>query len=195
MPRTSILLVVIAGLVAGCDQTATAPDDVPVAADPPVTAAVPDSVTLDFESVATSDVIALVGPAHAEGGYSIAATEDGVFSTMGSSSSNYAGSTGLFLNSRRDLDVVLTRTDGKPFSALAIDLAPLQKSGTTAAVTFVGTRADGSKVTQTHVTSTKMSFATFPLEAFTSLVELRWKQQFTDRRLHQFDKVVLKVAG
>jgi hypothetical protein len=150
-------------------------------------------VVIDFESLATSLTIAPVGTSYSEKGYTLTSTQDAVFSTWGSSSPHYAGSAGLFLNNLLDLDVILTRDNGTLFSAQSIDLAPML-AGRPGVVTFVGTRSDGTNVTQTHTTGAEAVFTPYALEGFTSLVELRWTQMFTGWQLHQFDDIVLADA-
>lgn len=200
MPPTRLLPLLVLAALAACDGAVSTAPDSPSALRPSFSAQSDgeagwsdDAVVLDFESLATAGPIVGVGPVYTEDGYTLSATADGVFSSVGSTSPDYAGSAGLFLNDVRNLDVILTRDDGRLFSAESIDLAPVF-THTPGEVTFVGTRTDGTTVTQTHVTGTEFVFAPYALDGFTSLVELRWTQRFTGFKLHQFDNIVLSDA-
>ena len=216
--KPTLPLLVLAALTTACERPAATAPESPSALETTATTAivpVPESgsalrpsfsahadpgaswsdapLVLDFESLATADPVVAVGPTYSESGYTFGVSGDAAFASAGPSSRYYAGSAGLFLNNIESLDVILTRDDGKLFSATAIALAPLI-TGVPGVVAFVGTRADGSTVTQTVTTGTEMTFTPYALDGFTSLVELRWTQQFAGWALHQFDDVVVSDA-
>jgi hypothetical protein len=84
---------------------------------------------------------------------------------------------------------LLTREDGATFTVVSIDIAEFQPTNLTPRqVSFTGTKADGTKVTQTFTTDGLAGFETFTLQGFNDLVSMSWVQAYP---YHQFDNIAL----
>ena len=172
---------------------------------------VPGTVVLDFGQITGFPI----PRPYQEDGFSIAISDPppddiyggnpGRFGAVFATSSNFAGSQSLFVNDVRGLDAVLTQDNGEPFTVQSINLAPLfvrspPESRPPGSTTFVGTRSDGSTVSQSASTIGD-TFETIQLVGFTNLVELRWEQVTGfdngagtgDFEPHQFDDIVIQL--
>lgn len=200
MFSTRILLAfALAVLLGGCDQPS------PTSALHPEGVIQPDmslgavtalgAVVLDFEELAfEGDGFVSITPPYQAEGYTLDLEGGPEFATMGvygTGNSRYAGSAGPFVNNILGVYVVMTRDDALPFTVTSIDLAPFWSSFG-GEVTLVGSRADGSTVTESFVTHTEIEFQPYALDGFTNLVELRWQQVYP--ALHQFDNIAV-VTG
>ncbi|MGP0072998.1 MAG: hypothetical protein ACLPWF_13820 [Bryobacteraceae bacterium] len=97
----------------------------------------------------------------------------------------------------------LTDTGDAPFTLNSIDLAPLIANGTgTFTVTFTGTLADSSTVSQTFtVSNTTLALQTFDFSGFTNVVSVSFEQGtnsgffVTQETGYQFDNLVIASSA
>ena len=121
------------------------------------------------------------------------------FGAWGTSSSDYPGSTALFVAEvfapPLPTTITLNRIDGGAFDARGISLAPL--TGFLPApesLVFTGQLAPGGFVTQTVSVASSLTLQPFTFDtAFANLVALRWDQSVAEP--HQFDDIRLAVAA
>ena len=108
------------------------------------------------------------------------------FAVWQSGSTRYAGSPALFNNDPGDT-TEMTKVGGASFSLISIDLSSLYlDSPSNDSVTFIGTKADNSTVTNTFSLTTPNSMKTFNFSGMTNIVALDWMQGFP---YHQFDNI------
>ncbi len=144
---------------------------------------------LDFESLAhADDAVADVGNTYLEDGFVLTNLSAGFgFGTYGTLNPFFTGSTALINNNDAGL-TQLARADGGLFTLSSIDLAALYPglSEDGVDVTFTGTKADLSVVSQTfHVADGAAATFAF-LADFSNLVSLNWTN---DAMYHQFDNI------
>jgi hypothetical protein len=83
----------------------------------------------------------------------------------------------------------LTRVDGGTFTFSSIDLAPFANSyGGSARVTFTGTKADLSTVTETVHVSSLFVFTTYRFTGFDNVISVSWQHVAP---YHQFSDIVV----
>jgi MYXO-CTERM domain-containing protein len=148
------------------------------------------AVVLDFESLATGGTsLNNVADGYAEDGFKFlnltipnAADSFGVWQT---GSGAHPGSTALF-NQWQDAITQLTQIGGVAFNASSIQLASLNLSPLPNTVTFVGTRADNSTVTQAITMVNPSVLSTYSFVGMNNLVKLEWSQAVP---FHQFDNI------
>ena len=74
------------------------------------------------------------------------------------------------------MTISLKRDDGAPFTLTSIDLSPTWTSIYTAVVTLVGTKLDGSTVSQSFNAGTTLGFHTFAVTGFNDVTAVTWFQ-------------------
>ncbi len=150
-------------------------------------------VAIDFEALAHGVDVVFV-PQYVEDGFVFTSSIDPdraneAFASWGPQSDNWTGSAALF-NTFDGFVTTLARADGGAFDLTSIDLAPaFADGGSGAAITFIGTRTDGSVVTRTATFGADLaaSSVTFGTD-FTALARVAWEQGEIP---HQFDNVRL----
>ncbi|MDF5708650.1 MAG: hypothetical protein PUP90_13430 [Nostoc sp. S4] len=145
---------------------------------------------IDFESLAQpGDGTTDQGFSYTEDGYTLTNTNINQFpfATFNTGKSRYLGSTALYNNSI-DGTTVLTRNDGGIFDLLSIDLGELNEPFESSTVTFVGTKADNSVISNSFNLNGVKGFQTFAFTDFTNLVSTSWQQIAP---FHQFDNIVV----
>ncbi len=149
------------------------------------------SAVIDFESLAASGTSFAFVTSYSEDGFTLvnpAYSGYDAFSAPQSDNDLFQGSTGL-LNDLPDGVTLLTKGDGGSFTVASIDIAEFKPSMLDPReVTFTGTRADGSTVSETFTTDGLAGFETFTFKGFTDLVSLSWVQASP---YHQFDNITL----
>lgn len=151
------------------------------------------NITMDFESLTQSPVLAGSGTAfladsYSESGFNV---KSSAFASWEAGSSNYAGSTALFAMFDTDT-VVLSRDNGGVFNLDSIDLSEaFTAPGPGAGVNFVGTRRDGSQVQEFVAIDGQFGFETHSFTGFNDLVSVQWQQGTT---YHQFDNLSMSVV-
>jgi hypothetical protein len=151
------------------------------------------ATVIDFESLANSGagVYGVASP-YSEDGFTLTALGLGTngFVTFGTGEGRYGGSAALYNNDGGGV-TQLTRDGGGLFGITSINLAKDARFGN-APITFVGTFADATTVTQSFtITSGTLSTFLFP-STFQGLTTLEWKQESP---YHQFDDIVLSESG
>jgi hypothetical protein len=150
---------------------------------------------MDFQALEHTDATSAdVGTQYAEDGY-VVRQGDGEpwpLTTWGTRSAYYPQSTAVF-NNTVDGMVRLRTASGRDFDLLEIDLAKLTTTGSPCPVTFVGTRTDGIKVSQTFKIYTPFNpnvnrLQTCHFTGFDSLQYVEWRQVAP---YHQFDNITL----
>ncbi len=102
----------------------------------------------------------------------------------------WAGSRGLS-SVWTPVDVILTQTDGTAFTLSSIDLAnPFPAIPTWSSLTLVGTRADGTEVTET-LSGWEGNFQTFPLTQMTDVVSVHYRDTGAFEQFDQIDNLVI----
>jgi PEP-CTERM motif len=150
------------------------------------------AVVLDFESLATGGTsFNNVADGYTEDGFKFlnltipnAADSFGVWQT---GSGAHPGSTALF-NQWQDAITQLTQVGGGAFDVSSIQLASLNLSPLPNTVTFTGTRADNSTVTQAITMGNPSVLTTYNFAGMNNMVKLEWSQVFP---FHQFDNINL----
>ena len=150
------------------------------------------SPTIDFESLSHSGGVEFVSSPYLEDGFAVTSNVGGptAFGTWGTSSTHFAGSTGLYNNI--GLITTLSRTDSASFSVESIDLSNLFNSVSVnprLIVTFVGTHSDSSTVTHLVDVPRFFGFQTFALPGFEDIVSMSWDQSAFESVPHQFDNI------
>ena len=157
----------------------------------------PAQADLTFESLATGGTgTNIFGLSVSEGGFTFTQlTSFGFLGAWQTGRADFAGSTAL-LNYRANANTRLTSDSATPFNLFSIDLAELFfGTGQNVPVTFTGTRADASVISQsfqldgtnTFSTTGISGFETFTFSAaWTNLVKVEWAQV---SQFHQFDNV------
>jgi hypothetical protein len=154
-------------------------------------------VVIDFEDLASpGTAFVFLGTYSADGftlvnpSYTGPDVTDAFGSPESGNTAYYQGSAAL-INNHEYTATALTKDGGGAFNVESIDLAELTPTSDTTAVTFTGTRADGSTVSATFTTDGLEGFETFTFDGFTDLVSLSWSQDYP---YHQFDNIVLTFA-
>ena len=148
------------------------------------------AATLTFESLASADDNFSVGTSYTESGFKlddITTTSNFGFATWGSTSPFFSGSTALMNNNDAGL-TKLTQVGGGAFQLNSVDLTVMYPGLTgdgAVAVTFAGTKLDGSIVTQTFSVNDGAP-QTFTFSGFTNLSQVTWQDSAT---YHQFDNI------
>lgn len=152
-----------------------------------------NNVILDFNSLMHIDDAYISHDAlYSEKGYTLDANNELGFASLGTLNSHYVGSTSLINDAGIGL-TTLRKNDNGLFDLHSIDLAGLLTFLTGVQVTFIGTKADNSFVSQTFtgpVTSTTYNFTDF-----NNLSKVEWLQDNVSLKLHQFDNINLTAAN
>ena len=157
------------------------------------------AVVLDFEDRASSPTfsgLSNVGNLYSNSGFTVAAlqrpgvTSSPVFLVAGQASIVYAGSTALFTNS--DYLTEIRRQDLGAFSLNSMDISEWNTDVSPRTITFTGTKADLSSVSQSVTLDGTFGFETFALTGFNDVVRVQWLQTTLS---HQFDNVVLDASA
>jgi hypothetical protein len=150
------------------------------------------AVTIDFQSLEVVDgAIHNWGQAYSEDGFNV--TKSGTaqqFSTFGTLESRYPGSTALFSNEVNAV-ITLAQVGNIAFTANSIRLDHINDPGSPVGVSFTGTRADLSTVTQSFTTDSIRGLQTFNFTGMTNIVKLEWSQISP---FHQFDDIVVNAV-
>lgn len=148
-----------------------------------------NNTILDFDSLLHSDTSYTdQGRIYLEDGYKLDANNDLGFANWGTLSENYIGSPSLLNDAGPGL-TTLKRADNQLFNLYSIDLAGLFIGVTGINVTFIGTKADNSLVSQTF--TGPLTSATYTFNNFTNLSKVEWLQDNDTLGLHQFDNIVV----
>ncbi len=144
---------------------------------------------MNFESLAVNNnTINTLEPPYTESGFTLSSRGGATFSYPGTQNSLYLGSTVLFGNSGTQ-QITLTKVGGGAFNLSSIDLTDLDGFGSVF-VSFTGTRADSTTVTQSFTTDAILTtLETFNFTNFTNLVSVNWRQGTTTSAGHQFDNI------
>lgn len=152
-------------------------------------AAQASAAVLDFESLAHDAEVANVGYSYEQDGFLVSNlnTNGSDFSSWGSSSAFFTGSTALMNDNDAGL-TQLTQIGGGLFSLSSITLAVAAPGITdeNVGVTFVGTLANGSSVSQTFSVADGAAQVFAFDSSFTNLASVRWTN---DAMYHQFDNI------
>ncbi len=148
------------------------------------------AILLDFNTLtASGSSLVNVADGYTEDGFKFlnltipnAADSFGVWQT---GSSAFAGSAALF-NQWQDAVTQLTQINGGAFDVASIQLASLNLSPLPNTVTFKGTRADNSTVTQAITMVNPSVLTTYAFSSMNNLVKLEWAQSIP---FHQFDNI------
>lgn len=154
-------------------------------------AARPQNALVTFEDLARpGSGYTSVGPTFASQGYVFTDSGSGGFvAAQTGNTVSYAGSTGL--SGAPGGIRTLRRSDGGAFTLTSIDLSLFTKNGPDFPVTYTGTRADQSTVTQAVVVD-MFGFEAYALSGFSDLTRVDFGSGPSGR--YQFDNVVLSAA-
>jgi hypothetical protein len=149
---------------------------------------------LDFDSLShIDDDYIYHSRIHIEDGYILDANNNLGFASWGSLSQHYTGSSSLINDAGSGL-TTLRRLDNQSFDLHSIDLGGLliwlPLDGIK--VTFTGTKADNSLITQTFTGSIPVS--TYFFNDFNNLSKVEWLQDNDTLGLHQYDNIVLSAV-
>lgn len=154
------------------------------------------SIVLTFDNLnpTNQDVLFVIGPYQSQG-FSLSSTLG--FNTYGTGESGfYAGSPSL--SPIAGSAVVLTQSDGSPFSLSSIALARNFDFDPPPTVTFTGKLAGGGTVTQAFTVTTPTgtaAFQTFHFTDFNDVIAVDWSQGASAAAgLHQFTDVTLSTG-
>jgi hypothetical protein len=124
------------------------------------------------------------------------------FFSVGTLSSSFTGSISLYHHISTG-EIVLTQTDGEPFTLISIDLAELPSFDQSGPIdfgpfriTFTGIRKNGKTVTATATVSPFPTVTFFTFQGFTNLISVQWFQGSgggPGLSTHQFDNIVVKI--
>lgn len=150
-----------------------------------------DTTVLDFNALAhDNDEYTYHNPLYIEDGFTLDANHIFGFASWGALSEHYVGSPSLINDAGPGL-TSLKKSDDGLFNVHSIDLAGLFNM-LQVQVTFIGTKADASVVTQTLSGSSALTTYTF--SGFTELSKMEWRQDNETLGLHQFDNIVLSTV-
>ena len=151
------------------------------------------AAVLDFETLARADAsVTDVGYSYSESGFTLSNLMAGgfAFASYGSLNAFYSGSTSLINDNDGGL-TRLTQNGGGAFRLTSIDLAELYGFGSTS-VSFIGTKTDGSTVSQTFTLDGVAGAQTFTFgRNFTNLTSVQWSN---DADYHQFDNIAVAAV-
>jgi len=144
--------------------------------------------TLDFEDLATTQAFVPVSLPYVHAGFTLTTDDPEGIEAVGMKSLVYLNTTGLIAN--RTATITFTRSDGKPFSLLGIDLSPYNDVHPGIVYTFVGHKTDGSNISQdVSLRNTGPGFVPYTLpQSFDDLVSVSWSMNMADTSLY-FDNV------
>lgn len=147
---------------------------------------------LDFESLASSGTgLVNVADGYQEDGFKFLSVQmPGNFDAFGvwqTGSQVYPGSTALF-NQYQDAVTQLSLVSGGAFDAASINLACMNLSPLPNTVTFVGTRADNSTVTNVITMGNPSVMTTYAFTGMSNIVKLEWAQT---PPYNQFDNIIV----
>ena len=147
------------------------------------------ATTLTFDALSAADDNFAVGTSYVEQGFQFDDLTPAAygFAAWGSLSPFSTGSTALINNNDGGL-TRLAQVGGAAFNLVSIDLAAMYPGLTgdgAVTVTFTGTRADHSTVTQSFAVNDGAP-ATFAFSGFSNLTAVTWSN---DAMYHQFDNI------
>jgi hypothetical protein len=156
--------------------------------------AVASADLVDFQPLTGGGVGAThPGSTYSQSGYTFTALSS-VFAAWNTGNANYAGSTALY-NDNPNRTTRLTADSAIPFNLVSMDAAEVYRgTGQSVTITFTGTKADTSTVSQAFTldgnhNGTLASFETLNFNSgFTNLVKVEWNQT---PQYHQIDNVVI----
>ncbi len=121
-------------------------------------------------------------------GFSLTTDDPDGLTVVGTKAVQYLGTTAV--SATNTAIVRLTRTDGKPFALLWIDLAPHNIGHPGIAYSFIGHRADGTTTSETILLqSEKAGFLPYTLPAsFDNVLSVDWTMNTADTAQY-FDNI------
>lgn len=150
-----------------------------------------DTTVLDFDALAhDNDEYTYHNQLYIEDGFTLDANHIFGFASWGALSEHYPGSPSLINDAGPGL-TSLKKSDNGLFNVHSIDLAGLLNM-LQVQVTFIGTRADSSVITQTF--SGPSALTNYRFSGFTELNKMEWLQDNQALGLHQFDNIVLSAV-
>jgi hypothetical protein len=151
------------------------------------------AVVINFESLAVNNTsVNDAGATYTENGFTVTqVSQPSSLASFGTQDTRYPGSTALFNNLVGGI-TRLTQVGGGAFDLSSIDLTSLNGDDSVV-VSFTGTKADLSTVSQSFTTDAVLStLETFNFTNFTNLVSVDWLQNGS---FHQFDNINVSAAG
>ena len=158
---------------------------------------------MDFESLKiVFPSILSIGSAYTEDGMTVTAVQ-GDLAYAGTLSTSFAGSTMLFHHIGGGL-LDLTTADGRAFDFISIAIAELPSfDGSNRRpinfgpfeITFVGTKGNGTTLSQTVTAEPFPVVTTFKMRGFSNVLSVQWRQGgggAPGLSTHQFDNVVTR---
>jgi hypothetical protein len=144
--------------------------------------------TIDFEDLATTQAFNSVSLPYTHAGFTLTTDDPDGLSAVGTKAIQYLNTTGLVAN--YTATVTLSRTDGKPFAFLGIDLSPYNDVHPGIVYSFVGHRTDGSTVTQdVSLRNQGRGFVPYALQlSFDGLASVTWTMNMADAAQY-FDNI------
>jgi hypothetical protein len=155
-------------------------------------AAASQAVVITFDALGSAGTTSNnVASPYTELGYTFTSNSSGTgneFAVWQSGSVDYTGSPALFNNFDSGI-TTLTAVGGSAFNVVSIDLANVYRTaGTNQIVSFTGTRADTTTVTNNFTLTDSANMHTFTFTGMTNMVSMAWTQLSP---YHQFDNVTL----
>lgn len=159
--------------------------------------------TITFENLASAGssngIIRSLGSSVSSGGYSftttgtngLAAFDNGNY---GSFPGNYTGSVALF-NNTGNTTVAMTQVGGGTFGLTSLQVANTLLENDSRTFSFLGTRADGTTVTQSTTITLGAGLTTIALSGFTNLASFTLPSSSVNGPNYQFDNVVVTPAA
>ena len=144
--------------------------------------------TLDFEDLFTMEAHQTVSLPYLHAGFSLTTDDPDGLTVLGTKAIQYLGTTAL--GATNTAIVRLTRTDGKSFAFLWIDLAPFNIGHQGITYSFIGHKADGTTTTDTiSLQSEKAGFLPYALpSSFDNLKSVDWTMNTADTAQY-FDNI------
>jgi PEP-CTERM motif len=161
-----------------------------------VAAQLSQAVVLDFESLSAAGSSSNdVADGYTEDGFQFLNLDrvglSNAFAIWQTGNSFFPGSTALFNNGFGNTTRLIQVGNGA-FSLSSIDLANAFLDNNPQALTFIGTRADNSTVTNVFSMTTPTVMTTFNFSGMTNIVKMEWVQSFSVA--HQFDNITTGVV-
>lgn len=148
-----------------------------------------NAAMLTFDSL--SSPVDVNTPTYSEGGFDFTSSSTSGFGSWGTTSLNFAGSTGMFNDSLTGSTTTMVQDSGLAFSVYGLNLSELFFFSPTSDVTFTGTTSTGGTVSQTFTLDGSFGYEVFNFSSvFTDLVALSWDQT---SGFHQFDNIRVAV--
>lgn len=143
---------------------------------------------IDFEDLANTQAFKFASLPYLHAGFSLTTDDPDGLSAVGTKALQYLNTTGLIAN--YTAIVTLSRTDGKPFALLGLDLSPYNDVHPGIVYSFVGHRQDGSTITQdVSLRNNGRGFVPYMLPpSFDGLASVTWIMNMADTAQY-FDNI------